>query len=188
MASSSIFAVRKAIVTWILSVLGLAEGRVMWNDQDNPKPTKSFVKLKLSAYEPIGWPVLLAPDDNGKAVVVTQNDFTLSILHFASGAQDSIEELLKLQNSLWQEDQLSALRDAKIAFRTILMGPTDACQLVDTSWETRGAMDLLMSCPFTTEDTQQGLLTSANIEGYFKNGGITISGVSIDVTTPSITE
>jgi hypothetical protein len=183
----AVFAVRKALADWVASVLGLTAGHVMWNDQDNPKPSKPFVKLKLSAYHPIGWPVILPPDGTGKAIVVTQNDFTFSILHFADPTRDSIVELLNLQNALWQEDKLSILRAARIAFRSVLMGPTDACQMVDTSWESRGAMDLLMSCPYSTEDTQQGFITSNEIEGVLKNGSVTIDQISIDISTPSIT-
>ena len=173
---------KKAIIDWLRAGSGLDADHVIWTDQDRRKPSKPFLRARLKSFTRKGLPFVGMPDANGISDIVTHNNFTLCLEYYTSPASDSIGVLLELGDKLHQEANLQILQAANVVYVSELMGPTDACVMVDGNWEDRAVMDLWMRLPWETTDSGQGVIERVDAEAaYIGVDGITITveGISI---------
>ena len=174
---------KKAIIDWLKAGSGLDGDHVIWTDQDSPKPSKPFLRARLKNFTRKGLPFVGSVDAYGAASVSTHNNVVLSLQYYAAGtAGDSMGSMLDLGDQLTHEGKLALLRAANVAYVGQLMGPTDACVVVDANWEDRAVMDLWLRLPWVTTDANQGFVGRVKAEGaYLSEVGITVTTVSIDV-------
>lgn len=176
---------KAAIIKWIELATGYPIGKVIWDNQNMPRPTKPYISAKMFAFRAVNREYIDKPNISGVSNIITHKEFTLSIQCYSDGSIDPIEKLLNLQDSLNKNKYDLLLGNEQIAFVTMLMGPTDTTIKLDTMFESRASMDLLFRIPWSMTDSEQGLIEAVeNLEAISLHpGGSTIMAQTIDIGT-----
>lgn len=171
--------IRSALRAWVLQATGLPDGKVIWSQQNAPRPTPPYITINdRLALASVGM------DDErrltetpGVIEHVGQRQLTISVNAYGTGAFDLLEAA---RDGLRLEVIRSALWDAGIGI--IDPGnPQDLSVVLDTEWEERAQMDSFFHVVSrATEDV--GYFDRAAYEGTFTSGGdppstITTSGI-----------
>lgn len=173
---------RKAFVDWLKAVSGYTEGKVIWLDQDAPRPTNPYISIRMTSFVERNREFVHTPDSTGKAAISTHKEFTLNIHAYGTSSVDPIELLLNILDSVRMETVKEIFRLQEIVFVKTLMGPTNTTIKLDTSFEKRGSMDLLFRIPWVVEDTNKGLINAVSVEGLaLKPSGNTISVINFNI-------
>jgi hypothetical protein len=182
------FATKRAIlIKWIELATGYPVGKVIWADQNMPRPEKPYIVARMSAFKTINREFTHPADETGKADISTHKEFTLSIQCFATDAIDPMPIMLDLQDSLNKSKFMEMFNPEGLVFVESLMGPTDTTIKLDTVYERRASMDLRMRMPWVVGDSEQGLIESVNVEQISIDvGGITIMPNLITIGLPFI--
>lgn len=154
---------KKAFIDWVRQVTTYAATKVVWADQNMPRPVKPYMTLKLTAFSQPNRRYTAPPDNTGKAEIISHKEFTLSINNFEASGIDPMTAMLNLHDSLGRVNDYAILRTAKIAYVDTLLGPLDISEKVDTIYEPRAVLDLKMRIPWTVDDANQGLIQSVAV-------------------------
>jgi hypothetical protein len=180
----TLVATRKAFIDWIRAVTSFTAPKVVWAEQNMPRPTKSYITARLTAFVQPNQNYMGNPNaSTGVATAVTDKEFTLQLHCFPAPGTDPITILLNLHDSLNTLNHYKILQDAGIAFVNNLLGPVDTTIKLDTMYEERATMDLLMRIPWSFTDANQGLIETVKIDGT----AINLDGISISVYSQTIT-
>lgn len=173
---------RKAIIDWLKAVSGYTEGNVIWLDQDVVRPVKPYLAVRMTSFVEKNREAVHAPDSLGRADISTHKEFTLNIHHYGTASVDSIEVLLNVIDSIRMTTVKEIFRLQELVYVKTLMGPTDTTLKLDTSFEKRGSMDLLLRMPWVISDTNQGLINAVSVEGLaLTPSGNTVSLINFNI-------
>lgn len=179
----SLAVTRKAFIDWIRNVTTYSADKVIWSEQNMPRPAKPYITARLSAFNNLNHPYTGPNDITGKSKMYYDKEFTLSLDCYATNAVDPLSVLIDLHVSLSNISPYTILSDAGIAFVDTLLGPNDITSKVDTLYEKRATMDLLMRVPWTVEDANQGMINTVGIDSVaIAANGITINNSLITVS------
>lgn len=179
----SLAVTRKAFIDWIRAVIGYDAGHVIWADQNMPRPTKPYITTRLTSFVQPNQAYMTPPNSSGVGTAISDKEFTLQLHCYSSISVDPITILLNLHDSLNILNQYKILQDAGIAFVDNLLGPMNTTTLLDTIYEERASMDLLMRIPWSLSDANQGLIETVKVDGI----AINTSGITINVFSQTIT-
>jgi hypothetical protein len=147
---------RTAIIDWIKLGTNLDSNHVIWLDQDMPRPSLPYVGVRMTTLKTINREAIYAPNEDGEANIVTHKEFTLNLHYYGNSSNDPIEKLMILEDSQFKEGSKSVLEAQQLVIVQTLMGPSDTAVKLDTVYESRGSMDLLMRMPWELTDSDQG--------------------------------
>lgn len=149
---------RTALINWVKSGTGLDSNHVIWLDQNMPRPTLPYAGVRITSLKTINRESIYAPDEDGKANIVTHKEFTFNIHYYGNSSNDPIDKLLALEDSQYKEAPKAILEAQQLVVVQTLMGASDTSVKLDTVYESRGSMDLLMRMPWEITDSDQGLI------------------------------
>lgn len=176
------FATKRAtLIKWIELATGYPVGKVIWADQNMPRPEKPYIIARMSAFKTIHREFTHPADEVGKADISTHKEFTLSIQCFATDIIDPMPIMLDLQDSLNKPKFMEMFNPEGLVFVETLMGPTDTTVKLDTVYERRASMDLRMRMPWVVGDSEQGLIELVSGNGVAQIDETKIADVPIEV-------
>jgi hypothetical protein len=160
---------------WIVSI---TSSTVIWGRQTDAQPPPQYITLNI-----ISGPVKLGSEDelrfnssNDKFSTAGLRQFTLSIQSYGATA---IQDMSDIMGSL---DDPNVFEDLRSKGMSIVNTPSilDLSQILETVYEGRASMDLIM----TTPDNRELALTyisTVNIDGDIDDGRVTMN---FDVDLP----
>ena len=176
------FATKRAIlIKWIEIATGYPVGKVVWADQNMPRPEKPYIIARMSAFKSINREFIHPTDEVGKSDISTHKEFTLGIQCFTTDNIDPIPIMLDLQDSLNKPKFMEMFNPEGLVFVETLMGPTDTTVKLDTTYERRASMDLRMRMPWVVTDSEQGLIELVSGNGIAQIDETKIADIPIDV-------
>lgn len=164
--------IEQAIAAWAQSASGLAASNVRWGLQDAPTPERPFVTLVWGALDmQLGNPVRdekRTTSTAGTQSIVHFRTHSLSVQYFAavptaaSGASGHASAALgQMIRSLQTEATRAQLLVAGLRIATIGT-PADVSALLETSYDTRAAVDLEFA---TADQTTEQVGTISTVDG-----------------------
>ncbi len=172
---------RNALIKWVELSLNLPVGKVVWYQQNAPRPQKPYVSLHMGTSKTIGREQVLPVNEEGAAIIISHREVTLSVFNFVPDNVDPVEMLMILQASL-DSTKIRELFEAEdIAYAKTISGPQDVTFKLDTLLEQRATMDLIFRMPWEFNDADQGMITVVGIEGVAINlGGVTVAAMTLN--------
>jgi hypothetical protein len=158
---------RAAIIKWLSIGSGFTEDKVIWTDQNMPRPVRPYISVNMTRFKTINREVITLPDSNGKSKIIEHKEFVLPIQIYAdNNAQPDTLQVLSNVQSIVHTQQIQDLFSKEgIVFVRVLFGPDCTATRIDVMSEERAAMDIQMRMPWVTEDGSQGSIESTNVEG-----------------------
>jgi hypothetical protein len=164
------FATKKAaIIKWLEISSGYPIGKVIWDNQNMPRPVKPYIVARMSSFVNKNREYLKPQTNTNAAKFITHKEFTLTIHCYSEGSTDPLEKMLNIQDSLLTEKTKSIFEPEQLVSVDILKAAVDTTIKLDTTYERRATMDILMRIPWTIEDHDQGLIEAVSIEGLALN-------------------
>lgn len=145
-----------ALINWVKAGTGLDSNHVIWLDQNMPRPTLPYAGVRMTSLKTINREAIYAPNSSGAANIVTHKEFTFNIHYYGNSSNNPIEKLMNLEDSQFKETPKAILEAQQLVIVQTLMGPSDTTVKLDTVYESRGSMDLLMRMPWEITDSDQG--------------------------------
>lgn len=161
-------AINTAIHNWIVSGSVLTAGKVIKVDQNAPRPTKPYCSYRtILSLNEIGSESRTAVDSGGNSEFISDMEFTLSIQVYGD---DSLDTISALRDSINDPAIYINLTDGGIVFVEQLLF-LDTTSLLETLWEERAQLDLLMRTASVSSNIQLGAIEKVDItENYDKDG------------------
>ncbi len=172
---------RAAIISWIRGATGYTAAKVIWLDQDMPRPETPYIGARMTSFKNIGREYVDSPDSDGKGKIFKHKEFTLNIHCFGTKTVDPMEVALNIEDAQDKETQKAILEAQQLVIVTTLMGATDTSIKLDTTFESRASIDFKFRSPFEIEDSGQGLIETINVEGSLKNEVELIKTVDFEI-------
>lgn len=160
---------RKAIISWVKGASGYSSDKVIWLDQDMPRPSTDYIGVRLTSFKNIGREFVDTPDDTGKATIFKHKECTLNIHCYGNASNDPLEIALKIEDSQDIESQKAILDAQQIVVVDLLMGATNTSIKLDTEFEARASLDFRLRMPFEISDSGQGVIETVIVEGEVNN-------------------
>ena len=157
--------VKTALYNWAIANLPALTPVIFW-EPNSPRPTIPYVTLFLSS--------IIAPNQdyasqisNSSGVINMSGDrkFTLEIQ--AYGGADPLTVLENLRSSLQKQTVLDTLRTSGLTFYQSL-NLTDITNLIDSQWERRASLDVLMGIGQLYTDNP-GYFDHLQVEGLIED-------------------
>jgi hypothetical protein len=144
-------------------LFGLPEGKVIWQDENAPRPALPYVAMKVMSQRFVKQDHYSNPDSSGVQIVSGDRELTLNIQYFGA---DSVQNLESVVDKLRLNSVLDRFMVAKyVAFNTAQV--TDVAALLDKAQiEPRASMDVFIRTKKYQND-QVGFIDTANISSSF---------------------
>lgn len=174
--------IKVAIQEWIVRSSGYDDSKVVFNDQTSPQPSKPYISMKVGSIVDIGQSDARESIDNsGDSIFTGNREFTLSIQSYGDNA---LNILSTIKDSLDDEAELQTLRDNGVVFVDQLLFD-DITELLETTWEERGQMDLLLRTT-SVSSHQVGIIESVYLRSTYKRAnGSVISENNLAIQDPN---
>lgn len=144
MSYSTISALQDAIYDLLDPLL---TRQIIWQRQDAPQPTDSYVALNLSSFaiaEGRGYERRI--EGSARNLV----SFRVAVLNIQAYGENAVQELFDLKSKLFLESTIEAFLAANISLR-VDEDVLDISQLLDTEFQERASLDLRLG--YTKEDS-----------------------------------
>jgi hypothetical protein len=167
--------IERAIYGW--EQLVLPSVPMIWFHQNAPRPTVPYVAMHLKTISSKGVDVYIAKTDE----LVGNRDFILMIQGFGSGSQGFMEALKTSLEKPAIQLYLS-MHDLVFVDR---MGVNDISEVVDSRWEERNQLDIIMRFAQVAADTEPKI-EHVNIEKDFycpDSSTITVENILVESGT-----
>lgn len=151
-AQSALSRMRSAASKWAAST-GI---RVVWADQDGPRPASPFLTLRLSGLESVHEDALQPPDTAGHAHIAGSREAVLTVQVYGSNAIAQASRLA-LSAHLPQPD-LDSLGVCIVSVEQL----GDVSALMDDAIEPRAVLDVVLRASSDIEDVT-GLIESVTV-------------------------
>jgi len=147
-------------------LFGLPEGKVIWQDENAPRPALPYVAMKVMSQRFVKQDHYANPDANGVQKVQGDRELTLNIQYLGP---DSVQNLEAVVDKLRLNSVLDRFMAAKyVAFNTAQV--TDIAALLDKAQiEPRASMDVFIRTK-KYQDDQVGFINTANIDPTYTEG------------------
>lgn len=161
--------IEDAIYSWVNSISATT---VIWRFQNGPAPTSPYITLNISNFKKVGWDYQTLTDENGKAALMGNREFSLEINYYGTGGVNVFE---KLTTSLQSFPVVQALTDAGIAYIDKLsqQNLTGLSESTD-GFEERQMMELKFRCSnqgITAPDLfDTGIIQTTEVGGQSASG------------------
>jgi hypothetical protein len=139
---------------------------VIFLNENAPRPAQPYVTLFLSTMNQIGEDYTPEVDVNGLVDMVGDREFTLQIQTYGG---DCITCLENLRSSLQMQTVLDTLRANGIVFVNHF-AISDVTELLDSRFEKRAAMDVLLRIGQDYTDNL-GLIQTVQVEEIYQDAG-----------------
>jgi len=151
MATDSIsVAMQDAIHDFVIAATGLAVGKVIWSMPDADRPAPPYISLNVSS----GPRSIGSPEVIHKAQDVFtfpfRKEFTLTVNSFAASGWHTL--IAAVMNALELPSKQALLTNAGIAIMRA-EDPIDLSGLLETGFEGRGAVDIMLGYTTEIDDT-----------------------------------
>lgn len=172
--------IEDALTAWVRTASGLADGKVIFAEQDVPEPALPYVTVRIGPVLPVGQDELSTTTDLGRAAgqeiemkVTGVREFSVSIQSHTdqtTGAGTSRETLAKIQTSL----KLPTVRDG---LNAVGLSPFDIGQiqnvslLVQTKFEHRSILEVRFYSNETLSE-YTGYINTVSLVDYTGNDTI----------------
>lgn len=173
---------RKAFIDYVKTATSYTAAKVIWLDQNMPRPDRPYIGLKMTNFVNVGREYITTPNTDGASKIYRHKEFTLNIHCYGDGTTDPIEVALNIEHAQDKEALKAILEAQQIAVVDTLMGATDTSVKLDTIFESRASLDLKMRMPFETTDSGQGVIEAITVEGDAKDeNGSLIKEVDFEI-------
>lgn len=154
---------RTDLRTLFIPLSGLTEDKVIWQDENAPRPALPYVAMKVMSQRFVKQDYYADPDANGVQKVQGDRELTLNIQYFGP---DSVQNLEAVVDKLRLNSVLDRFMAAKyVAFNTAQV--TDIAALLDKAQiEPRASMDVFIRTK-KYQDDQVGFIDTANVSSSF---------------------
>lgn len=133
--------IENAIYTWASSISATT---TIWRFQNGPAPSAPYMTLNMTNYKKVGWDYQTLTNEDGKAALMGNREFTLEINYYGAGGVDVFE---KLTTSLQSFPVIQALTAAGVAYIDKLSQQNLTGLAESTSgFEERQMMELRFRC------------------------------------------
>jgi hypothetical protein len=174
---------RAALRAWFLPATGLADAKVIWANQNGPRPLPPFATInprvairRLGVYDE----ERLDPDAPGQIDRVGQRKLTISCNAYGPGAIDLLE---RAQEALDTNAARAAFASAGLAVSD--RGEVrDLTKLLETQYEERAQLDVVFALA-TASSEDAGYIESAEITATLLNPDGTTAATFTQTTTSS---
>lgn len=150
---------RTDLRTLFFPLFGLPEGKVIWQDENAPRPALPYVAMKVMSQRYVKQDHYSGVDANGVQKVSGDRELTLNIQYFGPNSVESLEAIV---DKLRLESVLATFIGARyVVFNTEQV--TDVAALLDkVQIEPRASMDVFIRVKKYQSDTV-GEIATANI-------------------------
>ena len=179
------FATQKAaIIKWLSLSSGLPVGKVIWTDQNMPRPVRPYIAVNMTGFKTINREYIAPQTEDGVVKIIEHKEYVLPIQYFAdnAGSTDPIEKLSNVQSAIHTQQIQDLFIPEGIVFVRVLFGPDCTSIKIDAMSESRGGMDLQFRMPWVMEDKGQGSIEAVSVEGVVKN----IDGTTVDARSYTV--
>ena len=157
------------IYDFLLPSTKLTEDKLIWSDEDAPRPALPYVSMKITSLLPIGFISRSKADEDGKSKLIQHYEINLSVQYY--GDDSAYNELLLLSLRLQSMKSIELGRNLHIAF-VRRQSISDTTQLLDSRFEKRASSDLILRSAVYEEEVNE-LIDKITVSG-------SISGRDID--------
>jgi len=128
---------KTGIYNWVISVIPIS---TIFLNQDGSIPSLPFCTLYVQPITFFGHDEF-KNDDNGLVTYTGQREFTLTVEYFGLGAMQNAHDLVE---SLEMQNARDLLAESDLVFVDRASGVQDLSELVDTGFEERASIDLIL--------------------------------------------
>lgn len=176
--------VKNALYFWATSVIPAGMPVIFWNP-NGPRPKVPYVSLFLSSITALNQDYSSPNADvNGDIYMKGDRQFTLQIQAYGNtGIVDPLTILENMRSSLQKQTVLDTLRANAIVFYQSLT-INDISDLVDSQFESRAQMDVLMAIGQTYSDSP-GYFDTIEVEQvYIDAVDVVVYDETLTITSP----
>ncbi|MBC3540657.1 LIC_12616 family protein [Rufibacter sediminis] len=131
--------IKPILQKWIIAATGLPDNKVVYANQNGPRPAFPYVTVHVTAKSDMGWADISVPDTDGVAEINNDRMVSISLQALGSGAMSLMETL---RDDLERPTSLQQFRGAGLPFIRVLNDVNDLTTVVGTKYEERAGMDL----------------------------------------------
>lgn len=156
--------IKSTIFSWLDGAVNLESNKIIFSDQDAPRPEKPYMTVKLQNFVALGHAQLSDVDGNGLGTFIGDREFTVSLQTFGENAFQYLDTAL---SSLARPNAQTALDAGFLAFVDHLT-TNDITDALESGHEERAQMDLLFRiASVSTEDV--GLIEKVEAASEMKD-------------------
>ena len=164
--SIALSTIETALREWVRDESGLGDDKVIWLNQDAPRPPLPYIALQIFGLVKVHEDYKPMPqNDDGDIKITGNRDFTLNIQHFGPGFLLSLETV---RSSADKEAVRETLRAAGVAIWNTNEAIQDLTSLIETRYLDQASIDIMCRTNSEVADTL-GTIQTVEVEGNYTN-------------------
>lgn len=145
----------------------LNDGRIIFANQNAPRPKKPFITISLANFKNVGTPIIRATNTDAVQEIMTSMVMTASFIAFSDVLHEA-EDLLGLLYSAFNTELQNSIFKGKLALHRVIKNISALPVMLNEQMESRAILELEIAFNKTIEDSV-GIIEKVQIKNMVNN-------------------